>query len=110
MNRLSIAILVMPIAMFCGLTVSAADAEKPEQSNEQTRKLIYCADLMTHEERDAYRERMRAAVSPQERAALREAHRKEMQDRARNRGEDLEACEPRRYRLHKGGSKYENAE
>ncbi len=52
----------------------------------QARELIYCADLMSHAERAAYRAKMQAAQSPKEKAALRDAHRQEMRRRAQARG------------------------
>ena len=72
-------------------------AEQPQGVAEQ-RELIYCADKMTHEEREAYRARMRAARTPEEKAALRQAHRQEMQARARQSGGDAEQCLPLRQR------------
>ena len=53
---------------------------------------------MTPAEREAYRARMRAARTPQEKAAVRQAHRDEMQARARARGMDTMQCEPLRQR------------
>mgnify|MGYP005857125901 CR=1 FL=1 len=55
-------------------------------------ELIYCADRMTHEEREAYRARMRAASGPEQKEAIRAAHRAEMQARAAGQGEAY--CEP----------------
>lgn len=57
------------------------------------RELIYCADLMTHEEREAYRARMQAARTAEDKAALRGAHRLDMQQRARAAGREGQ-CEP----------------
>ena len=90
------------LAAFClgvagGALAQPAAPPSPGQGREQARELIYCADLMTHEEREAYRTRMRAAQTPQEREALREAHHRQMQERARQQGAD-QACEPRRAR------------
>ena len=99
MNRLCNAMLVTTIVMLGSLTASATDKEEPTASAEQTRKLIYCADLMTHEEREAYRTRMRAAAGPQQRAELRQAHREEMRTRASEQDLDPAACEPARIRL-----------
>ncbi|MCO6413178.1 MAG: hypothetical protein J5I92_10575, partial [Thiogranum sp.] len=79
MNRLSGALCGMAIAAFCNAATAAGDnATSPAV---QPRELIYCADLMTPAEREAYRAGMRAARSPEERAALREAHRADMQAR-----------------------------
>ena len=61
----------------------------------EPRELIYCADLMSHEEREAYRARMRAARTAEERHAIRAAHRQEMQARAVAAGQPL-GCEPMR--------------
>jgi len=46
------------------------------------RELIFCADRMTPEEREAYRNRMRATRSEADKEALRTAHRDAMQARA----------------------------
>ncbi|MCX8085890.1 MAG: hypothetical protein N3C63_03200 [Rhodocyclaceae bacterium] len=59
----------------------------------EKRELIYCADLMTHEEREAYRAKMRAARGPDEKARLRAEHRAEMEKRAQAHGT---SCEHRR--------------
>lgn len=52
----------------------------------ERRELIYCADRMSHEEREAYRAKMRAARTPEEKQALRAAHQAEMQARAAAQG------------------------
>jgi hypothetical protein len=52
---------------------------------------IYGWQLMTHQERSAYRERMRTAVSEDEREQLRAEHQAAMQVRARARGVALPA-------------------
>lgn len=77
-----------------------AGAEGPG-SGPQTRELIYCADLMSHEEREAYRASMRAARTPEEKAALRDAHRQKMQQRASQRGSEVQ-CEPLQLRERRG--------
>ncbi|GEM_PF-2230758 len=81
--------------------VLAQSAGEPPQAAEQ-RELIYCADKMTHEEREAYRARMRAARTHAEKAALRQAHQQEMQARARQGGGDAEQCLPLRQRQRGG--------
>ena len=110
MNRLSITMLVMPILILLGSTASASDAEKTTTSKEQTRRLIYCAEFLTHEERESYRARMRAAGGQKVRAEIREAHREEMRDRIRKSGKDPQVCEPARYRLRLRGGQHESAE
>jgi len=77
-----------------------AHAQNPPPAPEP-RELIYCADQMTHEEREAYRAKMRAARTMEEKEALRQAHRQEMQSRAQQRGVDVQ-CEPVRLRLRGG--------
>ena len=111
MNRLLNTMFITAIVLLASMTASVADKEKPTASAEQTRKLIYCADLMTHEEREAYRTRMRAAQSPQQRAELRQAHREAMRSRARERDMDPKVCEPMqiRLRLRQRGGEDENA-
>lgn len=59
----------------------------------EKRELIYCADLMTPEEREAYRASLRAARTPEAQEALRVAHRQEMQARAAKQGA-ADGCEP----------------
>lgn len=50
---------------------------------------IYGSQLMTPEERAAYRAKMRAAATPEERAKIRAEHYKEMQERAKKAGMTL---------------------
>lgn len=61
--------------------------------NPVQRELIYCADLMNHEEREAYRAKMQATRSAAEKETLRTAHRRDMQERARAAGREGQ-CEP----------------
>lgn len=77
-----------------------AHSQNPPASTGQ-RELIYCADKMTHEEREAYRASMRAARTLEEKAALRQAHQLEMQSRPRPRGGEG-PCEPLRLRGGRG--------
>lgn len=50
------------------------------------REIIPGSELMTSQERERYRQRMRGAKSPEEEEAIRAEHRKQMQERARLRG------------------------
>lgn len=86
------------LAMLAG-TAAPALAQGPHGPG--GRELIYCADLMSHEEREAYRAKMRAAPTEQEKAALREAHKRDMQARATARG-NAALCEPVRLRWRGG--------
>jgi len=98
MNRLPGVMFGMVVATFCGSPALATDKDQSSSADVQQRELIYCADLMTPAEREAYRTSMRAARTPEERASLRQAHQKQMQARARNRGQDPVECEPSRQR------------
>lgn len=82
--------------------VHSQNREAPSQGATEQRELIYCADQMTHEEREAYRTRMRAARTQEEKAVLRQSHQQEMQLRARQRGLDATQCEPLRLRVRGG--------
>jgi hypothetical protein len=68
-----------------GLLLGAA----PYAFAEEDTAPIYGQQLMTQEEQEQYRARMRALETEQERAALREQHRKDMQGRARERNVEL---------------------
>ena len=102
MKKLFRAILLLFLATLFSVSTSADETEKTSPPAQPPRELIYCADLMTHEEREAYRASMRAAQTPQERAELRQAHQDAMRARARERGLDDVACEPLRLRQHGG--------
>jgi hypothetical protein len=74
------------------LLPGAALAQAPQPLPEK-RELIYCADRMTHEEREAYRARMRAARTIEGKDKIRAAHQAEMQARAASQG-GAGLCEP----------------
>lgn len=67
------------------LLVGTTVAQTPQPPVEK-RELIYCADRMTHEEREAYRARMRAARTIEEKDKIRAAHQAEMRARAASQG------------------------
>lgn len=104
-KKLSAALCGMAMAALCALSAPAqalSNGGQPAGAAE-SRELIYCADLMTHDEREAYRSRMRAARTPQDKAALRQAHQQDMQARARERGADTLQCEPLQQRQRRRG-------
>ena len=106
MDRLYNTLFGLIFAFLCSMPVWAADKEQVTSPATPQRELIYCADYMTHEEREAYRARMRAARTPEDKAMVRQAHQSEMQARLRKQGIDPGVCEPRRYRQrlrHRGG-------
>jgi hypothetical protein len=94
MKKLTAVVCGLAMAALWALPARAQNADQAPTPAAEPRELIYCADLMTPAEREAYRARMRTARSPQERAALRQAHRDDMQARARARGVDTLQCEP----------------
>lgn len=98
MDRLFSALFMMAVVTLCSLPALAAENAQVPSPDDQQRELIFCADYMTHEEREAYRARMRAAHTPEEKAAVRQAHQDEMQARLRARGIDPIECKPQRYR------------
>jgi hypothetical protein len=70
------------LLLFPFLVLSALAIAQPASPPVEPRELIYCADRMTPGEREAYRARMRAARTFEERQAIRAAHRAEMRARA----------------------------
>ena len=94
MNRLFSALFVIAVVTLCSLPALAAENAQVSSPDDQQRELIFCADYMTHEEREAYRAEMRAARTPEEKAAVRQAHQDEMQARLREQGVDAIECEP----------------
>lgn len=83
--------------LLAGATAAPAQAPLPPQG--EPRELIFCAELMSPQEREAYRVRMRAARSWEERDVLRADHRHELHLRAQQRGV---VCEPWRQRWRGG--------
>lgn len=86
MNRIRSALLICSIyvAALASGTVSAQSVETP--AVEPKREIIFCADLMSHEEREAYRRRMASTTDAEQRAKLRASHQADMQARARQQG------------------------
>ena len=109
MVKLYNGLIGIAFVILCSLPVWAADKEPVSSPQKLQRELIYCADLMTHEEREAYRARMRAAGTQEEKAAVRQSHQEAMRARAHERGLDPLECEPQqvreRLRLRQRGGK-----
>lgn len=82
---LSLTVLAMSLQAFAQPPTAPA--------NPVQRELIFCADQMSHEEREAYRAKMQATRSAAEKEILRTAHRRDMQERARAAGREGQ-CEP----------------
>lgn len=109
MNKLYNTLFGLAFVLLGSLPALAADKETVATTANQQREIIYCADYMTHEEREAYRAQMRAARTPDEKAAVRQAHQNEMRARLNKRGIDPVECEPQyqreRLRLRQRGGK-----
>lgn len=71
---------LLAIALIGGAIATTISA--PAQMRDQ----IYGSQLMTPEERSAYRDRMRSAKTAEEREAIRTEHHKQMSARAKERG------------------------
>ena len=67
------------------------DRTNAPEGAKQAEHNIYGYDLMSDEERDAYRERIRNASNDQEKEKLMAQHREEIQTRARNRNIKIDA-------------------
>jgi hypothetical protein len=68
--------------------ILAADI-KPWSAEAQSQEPIYGSQLMTEQERSAYRDRMRSTKTAEEREKIRAEHHKQMTERAKERGVTL---------------------
>jgi hypothetical protein len=91
----------MKIFLLAICLTGSAFAQAPAATTEK-RELIYCPDRMTHEEREAYRARMQAARTYEEKEALRAAHRTDMQARVTREGAPGFCDTPLQQRLRQG--------
>jgi hypothetical protein len=78
------ATLALPLA-----NTQAADQASTQAQRPKAQQRIYGSQLMTQQERDEYRAKMRAAKSQEERDRLRTEHHVAMQARAKERGVTL---------------------
>lgn len=83
------------------MTPAAAQQSPPPAPKREMR--VYGEEVMTPQERQAYVDRMRAAKTREDRIKLRDEHRAEMQQRAKEKGVTLQ--EPQRRGGEKGGAK-----
>jgi hypothetical protein len=84
-------ILVAAVAAaFLGAAAMPATAQTPAAPKQAQPERPYANQLMTQEERDAFRKQMQEAKTPEERAKIRDAHRAEMQKRAEAQGYTLQ--------------------
>ncbi len=77
------------------LTIGSALAQNQSRAQEQIRdRDIYGYQMMTQQERNEYRNRMRTAATVQERERIREEHHAQMVERAKERGVKLPEAPP----------------
>jgi hypothetical protein len=79
-------LLAAAISGMLAAVASPAVAADPTSGSTARTEAIYGYHMMTPQERDAYREKMRNAANPAERQALRDEHHAAMAERARERG------------------------
>jgi hypothetical protein len=99
MARNGAAIRVFTVTLLIGAGCAASAG--------QTYEYIYGAELMTHAERERYRQQLQRAASPQDAQQIRAQHQDRIQARAKNRCERLTeagVCVPKqtRTRLRQG--------
>ena len=82
-------------------TAGLSTAPVCAQTQTQRQETIYGSQLMTRQERNEYRARLREAKTVREREHLRAEHHKQMQERARERGVTLPDNPPAQ-RMHQG--------
>ena len=63
---------------------------QPAHAEEAPREYIYGAELMTPQERDAYRQGLQQAPTDEARGQYRHRHRQQLQKRAQQRGKQLD--------------------
>jgi hypothetical protein len=90
---LKLAILTSAVVFTFGLAV-ADDQDRTQQQDKlqtqtKTQERIYGSQLMTQQERDEFRSKLRAAKSIEERDQIRKEHHERMKERAKERGINL---------------------
>lgn len=102
--KISVPFLVISVLFFTvGLFMLLVN---PVLSQERVhaQERIYGSQLMTQEERDQFREKMRAAKTAEERELIRKEHHEQMKARAKERGVTLPDEPPARDgSMHRGG-------
>lgn len=86
--------LAMSVPFMVGSSYAADQDQVKDQNWLQDRTPIYGSQLMTQQERDEYRAKMRSSKTAEERERLRYEHHEQMQERAKERGITLPAQPP----------------
>jgi len=91
---ISISVLAGALAVLSGPLFAADPIRDQAMDQTQDQERIYGSQLMTQDERNAYRAKMRAAKTEQEREKIRNEHHKQMMARAKERGVTLPDVPP----------------
>jgi hypothetical protein len=75
------------MSLFTGVALAADKAQAQEKA--QTQEQVYGSQLMTQQERDEHRAKMRAAKTDKEREQIRKEHHEKMKERAKVQGVTL---------------------
>jgi hypothetical protein len=87
--RILLMALLIGVSFFGGPAWGTDPAQAQEQTQSQEQEQIFGSQLMTPEERAAYRDRLRAAKTAEEREKIRQEHHELMEARAKERGVTL---------------------
>ena len=93
-KTLFLSALVSALSLSAGYALAADPQAAKENAQIQKQEQVYGSQLMTQEEQMAYRAKMRAAKTTEEREQLRKEHHEQMQERAKARGVTLPAEPP----------------
>lgn len=85
-RKLKLTLIAAAIAAFAGTALAQQSAPSPATPTPQ---VVRPADLMTQQERDAFRKQMEQATTVEERQRIRDAHRAAIEQRAKERGVQL---------------------
>ena len=93
-KTLVLSALVSALSLSAGYALAVDPQAAKENAQVQKQEQVYGSQLMTQEEQMAYRAKMRAAKTTEEREQLRKEHHEQMQERAKARGVTLPAEPP----------------
>ena len=85
---------LLPLAVGMMVVSPLVVGEESAQQQVKKQEQVYGSQLMTREERVAYRAKMRAAKTPEEREKIRAEHHEQMKVRAKERGVTLPDMPP----------------
>jgi hypothetical protein len=98
MNRRILVLFALVIVLSLSTGSALADDQERAQERVQKQEQIYGSQLMTQQEREEYRSKMRTAKTAEEREQVRKEHHERMKDRAAERGVTLSEEPPARGR------------